>query len=534
MFNTIVQNIVMYIILDIILMIQMNIFDVYKTKFIKNFNLKLRTSVLEKCNSLSLCDFENSKIYDMIQRSEEEGINKMVNFIDNFIQLLKILVNLVSYLFILILFKIWIIIPIIIFPCIKYYLTQRYNLKEFEIVNGRTNKSRRVWYLNYILTKDTFFKEIKLNNLGTFFINKYEEIYNQFNLQDIRLISKYYLFLTIVSIGEQIIDGVIFIYIIYCGYIKEILIGNVITYTNSLMKIKDNIQDILDIIAKIKQDTLYIDLFYDFLSYESNEISGEVKITSIKTIEIKNLSFKYNKNSNYVLRNINLKLESNKLYTILGINGSGKTTLTKIIMGFYSNYEGTILVNGINLKVINKDNYRSLIGSLFQDFVKFESSYYENIAYGNVKKIQDYDYIKNIAEKFSIDKILKKNGDNINSQIGYWFDDGRQISIGQWQKIALARAFAKDADMYILDEPNASLDVITEREIEDMYLKMFENRIGIIVAHRFNNIIKRSSTIIILNKGEILEQGKHDDLILNCDLYKDMFFSNLNNSIISH
>ncbi|HBF0592749.1 TPA: ABC transporter ATP-binding protein [Clostridioides difficile] len=526
-FNTIIRNIIFYITIDTVLIFQKNIFDVYQSKFIKNFHLKLKACLLEKCNSLNLCDFEDSKVYDMIQRSEEDGINNTVNFIDNFITLLRVSINLVSYSFILFSFNLALVIPIVIIPIAKYFITKNYNLKEYIIIKNRTNESRKAWYLSYILTREDFFKEIKLNNIGNFFINKYKTLYNKFILQDITLIKKYYVSLTIVSIAEQIVDGAIFIYIIYCGYIKTILIGNVMTYINSLNKVKDSLQSMLDIVAKIKKESLYIDLLYDFFNYNTNDKNGSIKIDSIKTIEIKNLYFKYENSSNYVLNNINLTFESNKMYTILGTNGSGKTTLIKILMGFYPNYEGEIFINGINLKKIDKERYMNLIGTLFQDFSKYEASYYDNIAYGNIDKIDDDEYIKYISEKFSIDKILNKNSDKIDSQIGFWFDNGRQISMGQWQKIATARAFAKNADMYILDEPNASLDVITEREIEDMYMEIFKNKIGIIIAHRFNNLIKKSSNIVLLNNGEVMEQGDHEYLILNCDLYKEMFFNNL-------
>lgn len=525
-FDIIIKNIVFYIILDVTLILQTNIFDVYQSKFIKNFHLKLETYLLKKCSLLDLYNFEDSKVYDMIQRSEEEGISNTVNFIDNFIQLLRISINLISYLFILLTFRVWLIIPVLIIPCVKYYVTRKYNIEEFNIIKNRTNESRKAWYLSYLLTREDFFKEIKLNKLGNFFIEKYNSLYKKFILQDMGLMKKYYLILTIISIIEQIIDGIIFVYIIYCGYIRIILIGNVMTYTNSLMKVKENLQGMLSIVAKIKKETLYIDLLYDFLNYPTNQKTGSVKIDSIETIEIKDLYFKYKKSDNYILNNINLKFESNKMYTILGTNGSGKTTLIKILMGFYPNYEGEIIVNGIDLKEIDKDCYMSLIGTLFQDFSKYEASYYENIAYGNIEKIEDRKYIKDISEKFSIDTMLNKNSDKLDSQIGFWFDDGRQISMGQWQKIATARAFAKKADLYILDEPNASLDVITEREIEDMYIKILKDKIGIIIAHRFNNIIKKSSNIILLNDGEILSQGNHDDLMFNCELYKKMFFNN--------
>ena len=201
-------------------------------------------------------------------------------------------------------------------------------------------------------------------------------------------------------------------------------------------------------------------------------------------------------------------------------NGSGKTTLVKILMGFYDDYEGEIFINGINLRLINKENYRDKIGALFQDYGKYEATIRENIAYGNLKSLNDDAIIHTIAEKFNLQSFILQQKAGIDTQLGYWFDDGINISEGQWQKIALSRAFIKDADMYILDEPNAALDAISEYYLAQLYKQVLKDKLGIIIAHRFSNFIHETDKIIIMENGQIIETGKHSELFNKDGVYK--------------
>lgn len=192
-------------------------------------------------------------------------------------------------------------------------------------------------------------------------------------------------------------------------------------------------------------------------------------------------------------------------------------------MGFYSDYEGSILINGIELKNIDKKSLLNQISTLFQDFVKYEATFRENIAYSNLSIINNDTKINKIANKFSFKHLIEKNEKKLDTQLGTWFDNGINLSAGQWQKIALARAFAKDSSMYILDEPNAAMDSITEREIAKLYGEILKNRIGIIIAHRFINIINYVDEIIVLENGKIVERGSHRELIKNNAIYRNLY-----------
>ena len=268
--------------------------------------------------------------------------------------------------------------------------------------------------------------------------------------------------------------------------------------------------------------SLFLGQLFEFFDLKEEDISNKIKIDEIREIEIRNLYYKYNSSKEYVLKNVNLRINKNEKIAILGMNGSGKTTLIKLIMGFYRNYEGNILINGIEVRDIDKESLLKEISTLFQDFVKYEASFRENISYSNLKIMSEDEKIKNIAKKFNFLDLIDSYDKKLDTQLGMWFDDGVNLSMGQWQKIALARAFAKNSSMYILDEPNASMDAITEKEISDLYENILENKIGIIIAHRFVNIVNIVDKIIVLQNGEIIESESHEELIKKGNIYKKL------------
>ena len=260
-----------------------------------------------------------------------------------------------------------------------------------------------------------------------------------------------------------------------------------------------------------------------FFNLPELDNTQKAKSGAIKQIEVRNLSYRYSGKTEYALKNIDLKINSNEIIAIVGQNGSGKTTLIKILMGFYEDYEGEIFVNGINLKEIDKQYYLTQIATLFQDFVKYEATFRENVAYGNLQIKDNDSKLYEIIKLFGLEKLVADEARGLDTQIGFWFDNGKQISLGQWQKVALSRAFAKEASMYILDEPNAALDPISEYNLAQLYFKLIRGNIGIIVAHKFNNFCKQVDKIIVMKDGKIESEGKHEELIENSHLYKQLY-----------
>lgn len=346
-----------YIGIDLFQMLIGYFLDYYKYRFAQEYNLHLNQEVLQKSSRLNLKSFESSETYDMVSRAQYEADGKLLAYFDFLTGVFSSIITTVSYLLIIVRFRIWIMLCILIIPVVKFCINRKMNLETFKAIRERTNDSRKCWYMQHVLTYGEAYKELKIYNLFSHFIDRYREYKEQFNEEDLRLKKK-----SIVQLGgatafETIIDGVIFAYIVFCGYTGEILIGNVVTYMKTITQVKTHVMSVLQIFSDMNQESMYIDQLKEYLDYpeEGNkEKDALMDIEEIECIEIRHLYYRYREDQDYVLRDINLKIDGAQTIAVVGQNGSGKTTLLKIIMGFYDDYEGEILINGVELGKINK------------------------------------------------------------------------------------------------------------------------------------------------------------------------------------
>lgn len=505
-----------------------NFLSYYKNKFSLKFNLKINEDILKKTSNLELKHFESSETYDMINRAQNQGDGRLLSFYELPLDIISSSITLLSYLTIIFLYNPILVLFILVSPIIKYIINRFIGIEIFNQIRRWTNDNRKCSYIQYLLMNGNTYKELKLNNLFSYFIDKFSFYQKNFNHENIKIQKKNIIFMSIVEFLEVIIDGFVFFIIVMDAYLGKILIGNVLTYINSITQIKHLMDTVLKSLSDMKKESLFISQLIEFLDIPEIDEKNMKSIKSIQSIEISNLYYKYSNDQDYVLKNINLNIRIGDKIAIVGQNGSGKTTLIKIIMGFYNDYEGDIYINGIDLRNINKSSLQNKIGSIFQDFIKYEATFRENISYGNLNLINNDSKLLNISKSFELDTLIKNSEGNLDCQIGYLFDNGKQISIGQWQKLALSRAFAKNADLYIMDEPNSALDAIFENKLSILYSKLIKEKIGIIVTHRFNNFVNIVDNIIVLSNGEIVGSGNHKDLSCNNSVYKNLYEMQIN------
>ena len=517
--------VIIYVSVDLAITVISSLMNYYTTKFSLKFNLHVKKSIMRKASELSLWHYENSSTYDKIKLAEGADGGTLMTQFTSFSALIGQVITALSYIAILLRFNYVVILIIIILPTIKYLMTNLINKKQFEIIKKRTNESRKAWYYNFIVTNGTHFKELKSYHLLEYFIDKYDALLKKFNKQDVDIAKETLTKMTTLSILEQIITGAIFAYIIYCGFIGMILLGDVVAYTRAVISNQTNIQSILQNASTIKKSNLYIGQYYSFLELERVEALGsgaKILVDEIQTVRAEHLSFQYD-TGGYVLKDLNFELSKGNIYAIVGKNGSGKTTLAKLLMGLYDNYEGNIYINGIELRTIDKEHYMRRTAALFQDFIKYDATFRENIAYGNLDIMDNDTKIWALSKEFRVSHVIERHSCNLDTQLGYWFDEGIQISIGEWQKLAIARTFAKNADAIFLDEPNAALDAISDHEISCLYQKLLQNKMGIIIAHKFTNLIHQVSSILVLDKGRLVERGTHFELMGKQGIYYKIY-----------
>ena len=483
------------------------------------FGAYLQAKILKKIAMLDSKDFENSKTYDLINRTRYDGNAGILGTIKILFAFISVLISTISYIAIIANYNIFIFSVIIVLPVIRYFYERKYNLEEYNVSIRNTEMERKSSYISFLLTNSENFKEIKLYQLFAYFIKKFEKIKEKYNFDFIRLHNKRTRTYSIINIFDSIVDCLVMMYILIQTFNGYLLIGDFILYNNSIDSLKENIMSVFTQISYIYKNSAMIEqirLFFDIQSEDTHEKG--IIIDKIDKIELKNVSYRYQEKEQYVLRNISLELCKGEFTVLLGYNGSGKSTLIKIIMGIYSDYEGEIYINKINLKDINLDVYRKKVAVMFLNYIKYECSIRDNIRYGDNRVENDRELYK-ILDKVTLEDFK----DNIEQPLGYQFTDGIQISIGQWQKLALGRTLFKPAEVYIFDEPNASLDIASEQAVLNMIWEEKRDKIAILIIHRFNCMLERADKIIVLENGEIEDIGIHEELLRHHGLYYRLY-----------
>lgn len=522
-----------YIFIDIIQSVLSLASSYCESRFQMKGSLIVNMSILEKVKEFSLKDFEDSEIYDLLQRAMKVTFARIFGFFKSFILLFQSLINILLFGLILISWKWWLIPLILIVPVISSFVTAYFGKKQFLIVKHRAPEERKSWYYQYLLTKDIAYKEIKIFNLGKYLKNQYKKLGMKFIAQDKDLLNKKSCVQIFLILFEEIINSFILIYVVLKAFIGDILLGDLTTYTKSMSSVKASAQSFLTQLNSIYENMLYISQYFELMdrtgSYQIlslNERASESigsNSPTIPSIEINNLCYRYQGQNHDVLHNLNLKIEQDSLVAFIGTNGSGKTTLVKILSTLYQDYQGEVFFGNHELKNLDPDLVRKKIGILFQDFVRYELSARENIAFGNLSKIGDTAEITSIVSDVGLDKKLE----NIDMQLGFWFDDGVQLSGGEWLKIALGRAFIRDADLYLLDEPNAALDAISEKKILQTFKRLVKGKIGIIISHRISSIKDMVDKIVVFRDGKIEAIGSHTELLQTSQTYKELYLNEI-------
>ncbi len=489
------------------------------------FNLEIQNrisnDILNKCTNLEPKDYENAETYDIIRRAQVDGSTNILVIYTKILSLLNQVISIISVIMMLLSFKIYYFLFALIIPIITFIFNLNLGSEKYKIIKNRTSLNRMTMYINYLLTNDVAFKEIKVNNMGTYFINLSNSILKGIKREDQYIINKKAKFNIVINILDEVIGIYIILRILLQSKSGFIFVGDVVTYVNSISSIQNSINVFLMNLADIKNDILYINDFFYFLNLKTEELIKYETVGSIEKIEFINVSFKYKENNIYVLKNVNFIMKRGQRYVLIGENGSGKTTIIKLILGFYDDYEGNILINNIEIKKINKEVLREKMAVLFQDFNKYELKLRENLTFGSPWYLENDRKLIEVIKDLNLD-ILESLSEGLDTRLGNWFD-GIDLSKGQWQKIALGRVFLKSADIYIMDEPTASIDNISSEMIYKNINEKFKMSIQILITHEYSERNMNSSNIIVIYRGQIEDIGSHEYLLENCDKYKEFF-----------
>ncbi|GIO84642.1 ABC transporter ATP-binding protein [Paenibacillus faecis] len=494
----------------------------YLNKYISNI-------VMNKIMDLDMLHFDNSQIYDTIEKVNRESAPRCASILTMLINLIRNTTSLIGSVIIIITLN-----PLIALICFcstlpMFYVSLSISVEQYHIFVSRLQKLRFVNNIKFLSTKYENIKELKIYRAFPFFKKIMLETYNK-NLKDDALLGKKFLKkLTCTDILQNLLSYSLKIYILIIVIIKKRSIGELTMYISAVENLETSIRTILDNIVTLYEDNLYIENLFSLMNLKSEmKKDGESKFNAdFNIIEFHDVSFRYPNSETYILKNINLKIEKNKTYALVGENGSGKTTLVKLFMRLYDPTEGEILVDGVNIKNIPLEEMYKKISVIFQDFLKYPMSVADNIGIGNVEFINDLASIKDAAKRTGADKFINELPEKYNTLLQKEWDNGVELSIGQWQKLAISRALVNESAILVLDEPSASLDPKSEYEMFRQLREVIPNKTTILITHRFSNV-SIADEILVLSGGQLVEKGPHRSLMEKNGVYYDLYNMQVN------
>lgn len=526
--SNIFSVLIVYILMQMMLSILSQLNSYISEKFNMNLSYNLNLKLLKKTSSLNLIDFEQADTYNLIENIVQDStykpfqlFNAIIGVITGFLSLLTSIIYVSTW-------NVAVSTFLLIIPVISLVIFMRVGQLEFLIQWERANSEREVWYINYLLTHDFSFKEIKLNGISQYFIDKYGTLKRNFMNQDLNISKKKVLFRGSLDILLNFINGIAIFMMIQSIRSGKLLVGNFVSLIQAITRVNTYSQFMIQNTYIIYNTSLFMEQLFKFFDMEVSNISIQNSRISriekrIDKIKVNNLSFIYPGSVKKTLEDINVEFNKGELVAIVGKNGSGKSTLVKLLSGLYQPSEGQIYYNNESSDVLDLSYYQNNVSVLFQDFVKFELSVRENIGLSDVNSISD-SKIKKHIDNLKLNFLTAENNFNLNQRLGTWFNDSRQISGGQWQKVALARTFFKNASIYILDEPSSALDPVSEKEIFDEFVTRSRDKIALFVSHNLM-AASRADRIIVMQDGRIIDEGKHDDLISKSKYYRELYYS---------
>ncbi|MBQ7107606.1 MAG: ABC transporter ATP-binding protein [Clostridia bacterium] len=488
----------------------------------------VKVIMMEKSNLLDLQSFDKPEFYERLENAQREAGMRPVQIINATFNTVSTAISVVSFIGILISASPLAVPLILVLALPAGIVAYKYRKKTFNYIRWNSKDRREMAYYSGLITNKDLIKEIRIFGLSDLFVNRYKETFKRYFKGLKKIYVKEGFLNMLVSMLSALSHCALFLYVAWQVWLGKIKVGNYSLYTGALNSITSGINSLISLTSTIYEGTLFIDNLIVFMEEKPTILTGDKKISKIKRhvpheIEFRNLSFKYPGTERYIIKNLNVTIKAGDTVALVGVNGAGKTTLIKLITRLYDPTEGEILLDGINLKEYDPEELYDIYGIIFQDFGKYAVTVSENIAFGEVNNDADKEKIKLAAEQSNATEFISRLPKGYDTPLMRYFEeDGIELSIGQWQKLSVARAFYSDSDILILDEPTASLDAIAEQEIYDQFDSLRKDKTTIFVSHRLSSATT-ADVIFVLDNGELVECGPHSELMKNKGVYYKLF-----------
>ncbi len=486
--------------------------------------------ILEKALELELQHFEDADVYDKMQNARREASARPLSLVVQAFSIAQNAITLGALSALLFRLSPWSVLVVVASSIPAFLAEARLAAASFRLNSWRAPEGRRLNYLEWILTRDSHVKEVKLFGLGPLVLGRYRALFTKFYDEDRHL--------AIRRMTHGVLFGLVSLAAFYAMYAlvasraarAEISLGDLTLYLAVFRQGQGAVQSILTAMGGMYEDALYMTNLFSYLSIPtSGERARRVPPLAPprgkpSRIELRNVSFRYPGKKAWALRDVSLVLEPGEKLGLVGENGAGKSTLVKLLLRLYDPTEGAILYGGVDLRDMDILDLRTRIGAVFQDFVRYQFTAAENIGLGSPEHVEDRPRIEEAARRGGAAAVVEALPQRYDTVLGGWFERGQELSAGQWQKLAVARAFMRDgAEVLVLDEPTAAIDAEGEHELFERFRELAADRTAIVISHRFSTIRTLADRIAVLHGGRVEELGSHRALLEKDGRYAHLF-----------
>ena len=486
---------------------------------------RVNVMILEKAMTLELAHFEDSEFYDKLTQARREASSRPLSLVTRTFGLVQNAISLTSYSVLLFAFSPWAVAILVAAGLPSFFAEAKFSGDAFRLFRWRSPDTRMQIYLESVIAREDGVKEVKLFQLGPRLLQRYRDIFRKLFIEDRKLTIRRDTWGFLLGLVSTAALYAAYGWIVVTTIAGAISLGAMTMYLVLFRQGQSAVSAILTSVSGMYEDNLYLSNLYEYLEQPVPTRRGEAVHgpSPERGLEFENVSFTYAGAKENALTGISLQIKPGESLALVGENGSGKTTLIKLLTRLYEPTGGRILLDGLDLQEWDVEALRQRVGVIFQDFGRYQFSVGENIGAGDVRHIDDRERWQDAATTGLAAPFIEEMPDSYETQLGRWFKGGRELSGGQWQKIALSRAFMRsDADILVLDEPTAAMDASSEAEVFEHFRTASNNKMTILISHRFSTV-RAAAQIIVIHQGKILERGTHESLLAEDGQYAHLF-----------